>query len=182
MKRCPECRRDYYDETLLFCLDDGTRLLEGPAVGGEQTAILSAFGVAPSGEVREDRTLVFSAQPAEGGTQNNSIAVLPFANISADEENEYFCDGLAEELLNALSKIDELKVAARTSAFSFKGKNANVSEIGRKARCPKCSRRQCQEIGESSADLGAARERGGRISSLVWSVRPRVQRHLRSAG
>jgi hypothetical protein len=61
MKRCPECRRDYYDETLLFCLDDGTRLLEGPAVGGEQTAILSAFGVAASSEVREDRTLVFSA-------------------------------------------------------------------------------------------------------------------------
>ncbi|MFN7944133.1 MAG: protein kinase [Blastocatellia bacterium] len=60
-----------------------------------------------------------------------SIAVLPFANISADEENEYFCDGLAEELLNALAKIDELKVAARTSAFSFKGKNAEAREIGK---------------------------------------------------
>ncbi len=59
----------------------------------------------------------------------NSIAVLPFANLSADPENDYFCDGLAEELLNALAKIDELKVAARTSAFSFKGKNINVSEI-----------------------------------------------------
>src|SRR3989440_3011995 len=60
----------------------------------------------------------------------NSIAVLPFTNMSADPENEYFCDGLAEELLNALAKIEELKVAARTSAFSFKGKNTNVSEIG----------------------------------------------------
>ena len=50
--------------------------------------------------------------------------------MSADADNEYFCDGLAEELLNALSKIDDLKVAARTSAFSFKGKNVNVSEIG----------------------------------------------------
>jgi serine/threonine-protein kinase len=60
----------------------------------------------------------------------NSIAVLPFANISADSENEYFCDGLAEELLNALAKIEDLKVAARTSAFSFKDKNTNVSEIG----------------------------------------------------
>ena len=59
-----------------------------------------------------------------------SIAVLPFANMSADPENEYFCDGLAEELLNTLAKIDDLKVAARTSAFSFKGKNTNVSEIG----------------------------------------------------
>jgi serine/threonine-protein kinase len=61
-----------------------------------------------------------------------SIAVLPFINISNDPDNDYFCDGLAEELLNALSKIDELKVAARTSAFSFKGKNANVNEIGKK--------------------------------------------------
>ena len=60
-----------------------------------------------------------------------SIAVLPFVNMSADPENEYFCDGLAEELLNALAKIDDLKVAARTSSFSFKGKNVNVDEIGR---------------------------------------------------
>jgi serine/threonine-protein kinase len=62
---------------------------------------------------------------------SNSIAVLPFANMSADADNEYFCDGLAEELLYALAKIDELRVAARTSAFSFKGKNVNVGEIGR---------------------------------------------------
>ena len=68
-----------------------------------------------------------STRPSRNG---NSIAVLPFANMSADPENEYFCDGLAEELLNALAKIDDLKVAARTSAFSFKGKNTNVSEIG----------------------------------------------------
>lgn len=61
----------------------------------------------------------------------NSIAVLPFVNMSGDLENEYFCDGLAEELLNALTKIGGLKVSSRTSAFSFKGKNTNVSEIGR---------------------------------------------------
>ena len=60
----------------------------------------------------------------------HSIAVLPFTNMSADADNEYFCDGLAEELLNALSKVDDLKVAARTSAFSFKGKDVDVSEIG----------------------------------------------------
>jgi eukaryotic-like serine/threonine-protein kinase len=60
----------------------------------------------------------------------HSIAVLPFTNMSPDADNEYFCDGLAEELLNALSKVDDLKVAARTSAFSFKGKDVDVSEIG----------------------------------------------------
>jgi eukaryotic-like serine/threonine-protein kinase len=60
-----------------------------------------------------------------------SIAVLPFANMSADADNEYFCDGLAEELLNALAKIEDLRVAARTSAFSFKGKNVEISEMGK---------------------------------------------------
>ena len=60
-----------------------------------------------------------------------SIAVLPFANMSADSENEYFCDGLAEELLNALARIEDLKVAARTSAFTFKNRNIEISEIGR---------------------------------------------------
>lgn len=61
---------------------------------------------------------------------DKQIAVLPFANFSADPENDYFCDGLAEELLNALSKIKGLKVAARTSSFSFRGKNIDVGEIG----------------------------------------------------
>jgi adenylate cyclase len=60
-----------------------------------------------------------------------SIAVLPFVNLSRDEENEYFADGLAEELLNVLAKIRGLRVAARTSAFTFKNKNATVAEIGR---------------------------------------------------
>ena len=71
-----------------------------------------------------------NAQNIRGAAPAKSVAVLPFVNISKDHENEYFCDGLAEELLNALAKIDDLKVAARTSAFSFKGKNTNVSEIG----------------------------------------------------
>src|SRR5204863_9484337 len=51
---------------------------------------------------------------------------------SSDADNEYFCDGLAEELLGALSKIEALRVAARTSAFSFKGKGIDVREIGKK--------------------------------------------------
>lgn len=60
----------------------------------------------------------------------DSIAVLPFVNLSGDPENEYFGDGLAEELLNALAGIEGLKVAARTSAFSFKGTTADVRTIG----------------------------------------------------
>jgi eukaryotic-like serine/threonine-protein kinase len=58
-----------------------------------------------------------------------SIAVLPFANMSADRENEYFSDGLAEEIINLLARIPELKVIARSSAFAFKGKHEDVRRI-----------------------------------------------------
>jgi TolB-like protein/Flp pilus assembly protein TadD len=63
-----------------------------------------------------------------------SVAVLPFANMSADVENEYFTDGMAEEIINALSKIQALRVASRTSSFAFKGKNEDIGEIGRKLK------------------------------------------------
>ncbi len=60
----------------------------------------------------------------------NRLAVLPFVNMSADPENEYFSDGITEELLNALTKVDGLQVTSRTSAFAFKGKNTDIREIG----------------------------------------------------
>jgi len=63
---------------------------------------------------------------------DKSIAVLPFVNMSADEDNEYFSDGLSEELLNLLAKVDGLKVAARTSSFKFKNSEADIAEIGEK--------------------------------------------------
>jgi eukaryotic-like serine/threonine-protein kinase len=87
----------------------------------------------------------------------NSIAILPFSNMSADTENEYFCDGLAEELLNALAKIENLKVAARTSAFSFKGKNAKVSEIGK-------------ALGVKTVLEGSVRKSGNRLRITVQLV------------
>jgi TolB-like protein len=62
----------------------------------------------------------------------HSIAVLPFVNMSGDKEQEYFSDGLTEELLNSLARINELQVAARTSAFSFKGKDTDIGTIARK--------------------------------------------------
>jgi serine/threonine protein kinase len=62
----------------------------------------------------------------------NSIAVLPFKNMSADPEQEYFCDGLSEELINALTQISDLRVVARTSAFYYKDKEIDIREIGQK--------------------------------------------------
>ena len=61
-----------------------------------------------------------------------SIAVLPFANLSGGKDQEYFSDGLSEQLINDLAKVSGLKVAARSSAFQFKGKNEDVREVGRK--------------------------------------------------
>jgi serine/threonine protein kinase len=61
-----------------------------------------------------------------------SIAVLPFTNLSADPEQEYFCDGMAEEIINALTHVEGLRVVARTSCFAFKGKHEDIREIGRK--------------------------------------------------
>jgi TolB-like protein/Tfp pilus assembly protein PilF len=62
----------------------------------------------------------------------HSIAVLPFVNMSADAKQEYFSDGITEELLNSLSRLNDLQVAARTSSFSFKGKDVDVATIARK--------------------------------------------------
>jgi len=62
----------------------------------------------------------------------HSIAVLPFVNMSGDKDQEYFSDGLTEELLNSLAEINDLQVAARTSAFSFKGKDTDIGTIARK--------------------------------------------------
>jgi TolB-like protein len=64
-------------------------------------------------------------------TSDNSIAVLPFVNMSSDKEQEYFSDGMSEELLNLLAKIPQLHVAARTSSFSFKGKEVPIQEIAK---------------------------------------------------
>jgi serine/threonine protein kinase/Tfp pilus assembly protein PilF len=67
--------------------------------------------------------------PVDAGHQT-SIAVLPFADMSPEKDQEYFCDGMAEELINALTKVPGLRVASRTSAFQFRGKAENIQRIG----------------------------------------------------
>ncbi len=72
-----------------------------------------------------------SADLTAAGPVAASIAVLPFVNMSSDPEQEYFSDGISEELLNLLAKIPELKVAARTSSFSFKGQDVKLADVAR---------------------------------------------------
>jgi TolB-like protein/Flp pilus assembly protein TadD len=73
-----------------------------------------------------------SAQIGIKAGSDKSVAVLPFVNMSADPENEYFSDGISEEILNLLTHVEGIQVTARTSSFSFKGKNEDVREIGNK--------------------------------------------------
>jgi TolB-like protein/tetratricopeptide (TPR) repeat protein len=126
VKRCPICFRDYSDETLNFCLEDGNRLVGGsPGLTDGETAFL------PPAWLDSERTIRQVQSSFSAVIDNNAIAVLPFVNMSRDQDIEYFSDGLAEELLNVLSKINGLRVAARSSSFSFKGRQITVAEIGR---------------------------------------------------
>ena len=81
---------------------------------------------------RANDATVPAPQPSPAAiATDRSIAVLPFVNMSADKEQEYFADGISEELLNLLAQVPELRVIARTSSFSFKGKDAPIAEIAR---------------------------------------------------
>ena len=90
-----------------------------------QPAFRKGDAVAPKGAATP-------AAPAAPAVDPNSIAVLPFVNMSGEAEQEYFSDGMTEELLNVLARMPNLKVTARTSVFEFKGKGGDVREIGRK--------------------------------------------------
>jgi TolB-like protein len=82
-------------------------------------------GMEKSGEENREKKL-----PVITPTEK-SIAVLPFVNMSPEKDQDYFCDGITEEIINALAHIENLKVIARTSAFAFKDKHTDIREIGR---------------------------------------------------
>jgi TolB-like protein/Flp pilus assembly protein TadD len=94
-----------------------------------------------------------------------SIAVLPFLDLSQAKDQEYFCDGMSEEILDALAKVDGLHVVARTSSFSFKGKNVNASEVGRK-------------LSVENVLEGSLRREGNRIRISAQLINARSGVHL----
>jgi len=93
----------------------------------------------------EDKTQVLTAVKVID--EPPSIAVLPFVNMSADSENEYFSDGLSEAVINSLTKIRGFKVVARTSAFSFKGKDVDIRDIGKQLDVNKVLEGSVQKAG-----------------------------------
>ena len=161
MKRCPQCRRDYFDDSLSFCLDDGATLVDGPSNDAHPTAILP--GGVPSneaatitqGETRPDTaansTQINISKPAlfasalvvalalvgvgyfyfgkSADKQIDSIAVMPFAFDTSDADIEYLSDGITESLINSISQVPNVTVKARSSVFTYKGKNVTPQQV-----------------------------------------------------
>jgi adenylate cyclase len=94
-----------------------------------------------------------------------SVAVLPFVDLSQARDQEYFCDGISEEILDALAKVEGLRVVARTSSFAFKGKNADVSEIA-------------QKLNVGNVLEGSLRREGNRIRVAVQLINARDGFHM----
>jgi len=102
---------------------------------------------------------------AKTDTDRHTIAVLPFVNMSGDHENEYFSDGISEEILNLLSKLPQLKVASRTSAFNFKGKQASIPAVAR-------------ELGVSVVLEGSVRRVGEHVRITAQLIDAESDSHL----
>jgi len=94
-----------------------------------------------------------------------TIAVLPFVNMSGDADNEYFSDGISEEILNLLAKLPQLKVASRTSAFNFKGRQASIPEVAR-------------ELGVGTVLEGSVRRAGERVRITAQLIEAGSDSHL----
>ena len=109
---------------------------------------------------------VLSAESKAGASPKGpSIAVLPFVNMSSDPEQEYFSDGLAEELLNQLAHLSNLRVIGRTSSFAFKGKNQDLRAIG-------------QALGVDHILEGSVRKAGSRVRITAQLIDPATGSHL----
>src|SRR6266705_2918345 len=106
-----------------------------------------------------------AAPNAVRSADQKSIAVLPFVDMSQAKDQEYFCDGISEEILDALAKVDGLRVVARTSSFSFKGKNADVGEVANK-------------LNVENVLEGSLRREGNRIRITAQLINARDGFHL----
>jgi TolB-like protein len=137
-----------------------------PAFVARVSQLLSAIESGRPASLRP--ALAGAVRPVSLGTTaapEHSIAVLPFVNLSADKEQEYFSDGLAEELINLLARIPELRVPARTSSFSFRGRSVTAGEIGK-------------ALNVAHVLEGSVRKAGNRLRISVQLVRSENGYHL----
>jgi serine/threonine protein kinase/tetratricopeptide (TPR) repeat protein len=145
-------------------VDDAlTRALSRTPVDRFSTA--ADFAAALASLVRNSATVRTPPEAPKSGPTQKSIAVIPLANLSADPENEYFSDGMTEEIINALAKLPGMQVASRTSSFAFKGKEVDVRQIGEK-------------LGVGTVLEGSVRKAGKRIRITAQLVNVENGYHL----
>lgn len=186
MKRCPNCRRDYFDETLLYCLDDGELLVEGPGVptltrplehsGSDETPTRRfEIGDETPQTGSKRRSLIIGIAAAalvailgfagywylgrDRGGHIGSIAVLPFENQSGNADVEYLSDGITNSLINSLTKLPNLKVKGRNAVLRYKGTQADERSIGK-------------ELGVEAVVLGRFTQRGDDLTLYLSLVDP----------
>lgn len=136
-------------------------------------AVFAADRLWLDSKMAEPSVLIQSTTPAQTGQgdttlseyQPNSIAVLPFVNMSADADNEYFSDGISEELLNLLSSLPDLRVTARTSSFSFKHKDITIADIA-------------HELKVAHVLEGSVRKTGNQVRVTVQLIETESETHL----
>ncbi len=169
MKRCPECRRDYYDDTLLYCLDDGNALLDGPASVDETgTAILSQeveFGDGP-------KTAILNSTGPKIKTSSNKqvddgfwVAVIPFHYIGSDQDINALADGLTDEIITGLSRFSYLRVIARNSVEQDTDQRSDARSIG-------------EDIGARYVMEGTLRQAGSLLRVAVKLIDASTGAHL----
>ncbi len=141
-------------------------------VSGTELLILSLLFVIGGGllwmTANKTESEIVATKPAvelKANVSEKSIAVLPFVNMSADKDNEYFSDGISEEILNALVKVADLKVAGRTSSFYFKGKNESLITIG-------------ETLGVANVLEGSVRKQGEKVRITAQLIRTKDGFHL----
>jgi len=132
---------------------------------GERFATAAQFAQAlkPPGGVTTPPGVVTAGSGAHAAAK--SIAVLPFADMSPQRDQEYFCEGMAEEIINALTKIQALQVASRSSAFAFKGQNQDIRKVG-------------EQLGVGTVLEGSVRKAGNRLRITAQLIKAADGYHL----
>jgi TolB-like protein len=176
MKRCPECRRDYYDDTLLYCLDDGNPLLEGPAAASNDepaTAILSGSSEAAGNLFDQGpQTAIFDSvapKPKRGSIKHEDagfwVAVIPFRYTGSDPDISAFADGVSDEIITGLSRFSYLRVIERNSVEQGADERSDARKIGR-------------EIGARYVMEGSLRQAGSMLRVAVKLIDASTGAHL----
>jgi TolB-like protein len=145
-------------------------LLAGAVVVAEGYFALNRW-VLSKRAVESQATLVQSVAPAQNAIPDKSIAVLPFVDMSEKKDQEYFSDGLAEELIDLLAQVPNLKVTARTSSFYFKGKSEDIATIAQKLRVANLLEGSVRKAGNTMRVTATADPCRQWLPSLVKNLR-----------